>query len=506
MADGHGDKPDESSGKTDGEQETVTTLSEYFEQQRSEEIEQFEEEHQLEIQAEAVLGGSDDTECTYDAGYVKRQALYACVTCARETGRVAGVCLACSLACHDGHTQYELYTKRLFRCDCGNSRFKHKCKLVPVKAAENDANQYGENFDGLYCTCKRPYPDPEAEDDVSMYQCCVCENWFHLAHLSFNAAKPASDGNKQSADDEQQDELEALDAEAELTCHSCMQRFPFLEYYRFECSAVAKRQSERTAAVEQSPAALKDEGDTKPKAKKENADAPSTCRFAELKLKYEQFVFTATTTSANVDESGEAKAGRKESESETDSGEPSAKSVKLESAAKTSTSAGQFYAARLGTAQIWTTDWRDALCKCSACNATYERLGCTYLADPEDTLDFYETKKDRSVHARPDGAESAASAPTNEQPKKVKDMTTAEYAEYRYERFWDSIRSRMPRDAQNEMVLGIREMTEAFNAWLATLPAGHVVTEAEARDFFAELRRRREARRDALLNTSGVYN
>ena len=41
-----------------------------------------------------------------------RQALYACGTCSSEDGDPGGVCLACSLHCHDGHTLYELYTKR----------------------------------------------------------------------------------------------------------------------------------------------------------------------------------------------------------------------------------------------------------------------------------------------------------------------------------------------------------------------------------------------------------
>lgn len=51
--------------------------------------------------------------CTCDLqGYVKRQALYACGTCSTEDVEPAGVCLACTLTCHDGHMLYELYTKR----------------------------------------------------------------------------------------------------------------------------------------------------------------------------------------------------------------------------------------------------------------------------------------------------------------------------------------------------------------------------------------------------------
>ena len=65
---------------------------------------------------------------------MQRQALYACGTCMDQTNKLAGVCLACSLTCHDGHTLYELYTKRNFRCDCGNSLFAEssKCHLFLV--------------------------------------------------------------------------------------------------------------------------------------------------------------------------------------------------------------------------------------------------------------------------------------------------------------------------------------------------------------------------------------
>lgn len=44
-------------------------------------------------------------------GYVQRQALYACATCSVGDEDLAGICLACSLECHDGHELFELYTK-----------------------------------------------------------------------------------------------------------------------------------------------------------------------------------------------------------------------------------------------------------------------------------------------------------------------------------------------------------------------------------------------------------
>ncbi|MPC62056.1 putative E3 ubiquitin-protein ligase UBR7 [Portunus trituberculatus] len=49
----------------------------------------------------------------FTQGYMKRQALYACMTCCPADGeQQAGVCLACSYHCHEDHDLVELYTKR----------------------------------------------------------------------------------------------------------------------------------------------------------------------------------------------------------------------------------------------------------------------------------------------------------------------------------------------------------------------------------------------------------
>lgn len=102
-------------------------------------VDVLEEDEELEEEASAVLGGSDSDHCSYPQvsspetwstcadirlcqdiydcvcvfqGYVKRQALYACNTCTPKGGEPAGVCLACSYKCHEGHDLFELYTKR----------------------------------------------------------------------------------------------------------------------------------------------------------------------------------------------------------------------------------------------------------------------------------------------------------------------------------------------------------------------------------------------------------
>jgi E3 ubiquitin-protein ligase UBR7 len=172
------------------------------------------EKEQNEI-ANAVLGASDANNCSYNQGYVYRQALYCCITCLKENNtqsdssvnnqsNLHGICLACSYECHANHELCELYTKRNFRCDCGNAKFSNKkvntCKLQPNKEPLNTLNKYNHNFKGEYCTCNKSYPEEVSNDGNNsadgtqgqlldensdeMLQCTICEDWFHLNHLN----------------------------------------------------------------------------------------------------------------------------------------------------------------------------------------------------------------------------------------------------------------------------------------------------------------------------------
>lgn len=150
-------------------------------------------------------------------GYIKRQAIYSCMTCVPESrndpSKRAGICLACSLTCHESHDLIELYTKRHFRCDCGNAKMTAvRCLLEPIKFGINEENKYNHNFSGKYCTCARPYPDPEDTVIDEMIQCSSCEDWFHGRHL--NSKKPNN-----------------YEDYAEMICGQCMDRLPFLSHY-----------------------------------------------------------------------------------------------------------------------------------------------------------------------------------------------------------------------------------------------------------------------------------
>uniref|UniRef100_A0A7N8WT32 Putative E3 ubiquitin-protein ligase UBR7 n=1 Tax=Mastacembelus armatus TaxID=205130 RepID=A0A7N8WT32_9TELE len=192
-------------------------------------VDVLEEDEELEEEASAVLAGSDSDHCSYPQGYVKRQALYACSTCTPKDGEAAGVCLACSYKCHEGHDLFELYTKRNFRCDCGNTKFAElQCKLYPDKDEVNSLNKYSHNFFGVYCTCGRPYPDPDDQVEDQMIQCVVCEDWLHGRHLG--CVVP--------------DSVELQ----EMICESCMNKNSFLWTYAAHLAAPACPQEHLSAA------------------------------------------------------------------------------------------------------------------------------------------------------------------------------------------------------------------------------------------------------------------
>jgi len=87
------------------EEEKIVTYSELLEQIDDEEAE---------LDRERALYGNCDTDtCTYPQGYVKRQALFVCMTCYNNgNGQLAGICAACAFHCHSNHEVNELYTRR----------------------------------------------------------------------------------------------------------------------------------------------------------------------------------------------------------------------------------------------------------------------------------------------------------------------------------------------------------------------------------------------------------
>ncbi|KAL5727027.1 RING-type E3 ubiquitin transferase [Ranunculus cassubicifolius] len=296
-----------------------------------------------ELEADLVLGGDEGKECTYTNGYMKRQAIFSCITCIPDGN--AGVCTACSLSCHDGHEIVELWTKRNFKCDCGNSKFgEFYCKLYADKDPENSENSYNQNFKGSYCTCARPYPDPDAEEQVEMIQCCICEDWLHETHLGL-----------QSTDEIPRDE-EGEPTYEDFICQGCEKKCSFLSLYPPTIWAPVLKPDNASADPPNPDNASTD----LPKPENASADLPKP-----------------ENTSANLPNTN----GESVDLPKSASNGSSPKCV-LEVDPRT--------APPTSKPMFLTKNWRGLLCKCEPCVKFYAEKGISFLIDKEDTIAEYE--------------------------------------------------------------------------------------------------------------------
>ncbi|KAK1796045.1 hypothetical protein P4O66_009151 [Electrophorus voltai] len=324
----------------DGEEATVSL------------VDVLEEDEELENEASAVLGGSDSEKCSYPEGYVKRQALYACNTCTPKGGEPAGICLACSYKCHEGHELFELYTKRNFRCDCGNDKFgEMECKLFPDKEKVNLGNKYSHNFFGLYCTCDRPYPDPEDEVADEMIQCIICEDWLHGRHLGCLVPECV--------------ELQ------EMICESCMNKSLFLWTYAAHIAVPPILKVSKAAAEES-------------KVEVEHDEEENKC---------EKEVNKSLVEDKQTEVNGTAGCKRKHQELEASSVEGSRPDCRLEEMKASGKSRAQHGAV------FWPASWRTKLCSCSFCKDIFMNAGVAFLFDDTDTVLAYENKGKTSEQA-----------------------------------------------------------------------------------------------------------
>ncbi|XP_076890472.1 uncharacterized protein LOC143541562 isoform X2 [Bidens hawaiensis] len=333
------------------ETEQTVSLNEYLDEVEDQELE-----------ADLVLGGDEGKECTYAKGYMMRQAIFSCLTCTPDGN--AGVCTACSLSCHDGHEIIELWTKRKFRCDCGNSKFgEFYCKLLASKDIENEENSYNHNFKGKYCTCGRPYPDPDVEEQVEMIQCCMCEDWFHEEHLGLDST------NKIPRDEEGEPLYE------DLICHMCSPMCSFLSLYPKTIFAPHQQPDSATPS--------KDKGvQTAPSGSGSGSSTVSGNGTSEL----------LTTDPAVPDNSSKSVGDEK----------PAAcvLGVDLLTAELTLDEKSQ--------PMFLVKNWREVLCKCEKCSDFYVKKGISFLVDKEDSIAEYEKiakeKRDEKMQQQ-EGAE-----------------------------------------------------------------------------------------------------
>ncbi|KIK67421.1 hypothetical protein GYMLUDRAFT_37543 [Collybiopsis luxurians FD-317 M1] len=178
------------------------------------------------------------SQCTYPLGHI-RQAVYLCLTCPESRG----ICPACSIACHTDHEQIELFPKRNFRCDCPTEAISHPCSLHTTSEPVNESNLYGQNFEALFCRCKRTYDATEKE---TMIQCLACEDWFHESCCNLRERPPDSEENSSPQGDLNNSPDGDATSEASydlppaligpddydaLVCSGCVSKIPILQKY-----------------------------------------------------------------------------------------------------------------------------------------------------------------------------------------------------------------------------------------------------------------------------------
>ncbi|KAG8449102.1 hypothetical protein GDO86_015959 [Hymenochirus boettgeri] len=401
-----------------------------------------EEDDALEDEACAVLGASDAEKCSYPEGYIKRQALYACNTCTPNKEDPAGICLACTYKCHEGHDLFELYTKRNFRCDCGNGKFKQlECKLFPEKEKCNTLNMYNHNFFGLYCTCQRPYPDPEDEVPDEMVQCIVCEDWFHGRHLG--EAQP-----------------EHIDYQ-EMVCQICMNRCSFLWAYAshlaipgiVSISSAEKEYEDIDVNVDDCLVG-------------ENSFQGGT----NIKTEEQKEEITAhPIKEEDINKPNEASTST-DIKQETSS-EEVGHLVKPESSPKTLCKLKEIKIHKLSkcnAATFWPSNWRSKLCSCSDCKKMYKDLDVLFLLDEGDTVQAYENKgKTQQATERRDPLMTALSS--------------------------------MNRVQQVELICEYNDLKTELTDYLKRFAEeGKVVKTEDIQQFFEELRSRKRRRLDGM--------
>ncbi|KAI5595265.1 hypothetical protein POPTR_003G140000v4 [Populus trichocarpa] len=336
-------------GVFDDEVEQTVTIDEYLKNVEAEEL-----------NADLVLGGDEGNECTYNMGYMKRQAIFSCLSCTPDGN--AGVCTACSLSCHDGHEIVELWTKRNFRCDCGNSKFgEFVCKLFPKKDVENAENSYNHNFKGLYCSCDRPYPDPDVEAQEEMIQCIMCEDWFHDEHLGLESS------NEIPRDEEGEPLYE------DFICKTCSTVCSFLTLYPKTIRAAGGK------------------GDaTYSNAKDKDVleDVPTACGSGKL----ENDICANNSSEKDNATAGKASAVGESSwrNSGSNNSNQCTKDTNLDTTCVLGVDVEVTSPVSEGKPLFLSKNWRDILCRCEKCLDMYNQKHISYLIDREDTIVEYE--------------------------------------------------------------------------------------------------------------------
>ncbi|XXG42379.1 hypothetical protein AAC387_Pa01g2676 [Persea americana] len=397
-----------------------------------------------ELEADLVLGGDEGKECTYSKGYMKRQAIFSCLTCTPNGN--AGVCIACSLSCHDGHEIVELWTKRKFRCDCGNSKFgEFHCKFFANKDPENLENSYNQNFKGSYCTCGRPYPDPGAEEQVEMIQCCICEDWFHENHLGL-----------ESVEEIPRDE-EGEPLYQDFICQECAVICSFLTLYPPSIWAPIRRNDVPFICPEEETVCKKGISACTSSGELQNGTYISEKPDMDSATIHAHYEIGPNEKDPFLGENSEKNLGlNQQAPLNATSSSPSCLlEVDLHRASLVSEKKKPMFLSK---------NWRHLLCRCSTCADFYVQKGISYLIDMEDSMEEYENMA---------------------KEKREEKLQQQEGVELNF-------LNRLGHVQKIEILNGIADMKNELRSFLESFDASKPVTSADVHQVFENLAKKRQ--------------
>lgn len=250
------------------------------------------------------------------------------------------------------------------------------------KSPLNEKNKYNHNFSGRYCTCDKRYPpdenDDSAESNDEMWQCIVCEDWYHTKHLGSRELPTRFD---------------------EFICGGCVDKLDFVHYYQ----NIDKNEAVKTSVIDQI---------SLPAGNNSEDAAPPTS--SEVTSHSTVNANTGSSTSDGNDEVKKSKEATAICESDTNDSQAENKdpdqgapSKQVESECILNGLKKDYEAVEVGSSKcsseskekqskgplFWPDcTWRSKLCRCQKCLDMYKAKECEYLLDEKDTVQYYEAQ------------------------------------------------------------------------------------------------------------------
>ncbi|KAI8608856.1 hypothetical protein BC830DRAFT_1174064 [Chytriomyces sp. MP71] len=397
----------------------------------------------LEAEAAALLPFSIDA-CSFAKGPLT-QSIYSCIDCD------AGVCYACFVQCHTSHEVVELFERRDFTCDCGTLRCKAKCLLQSKSIGEtNELNKYDDAFKGIFCFCKLKY-DYDAESAMPnsvMFQCSFCEDWFHDRCIKNCPGTETEEG-------------EPLDFE--FVCKDCVAQYGWLLAYEgsvgLDAFVFVGEEDEHEADEEENggegaahSGAVRADTNvamaaTPARRKRKAFATPGTCDNNKRRV-------TTLSSEADIPDSPVARL-------ETQAMEPLVYDSFFPPP-ETRTKATPTSAQNL----FCLPGWRDTLCRCPTCHTLYTTHALTHLLAPRNP-----------TPRTPGGSAHPQQRPDTDAGKSL------------HEGGLEALR-KIPRVQAIEGVLAYERLAAFAKEYLGRFAReGRVVSEADVREMFEELKR-----------------